>query len=743
MRQIKIITLTALVLLCSCSKSDKSRGNSKTTGDYTQFVDPYIGSDYHGHVFVGANVPFGMVQVGPTNLSKGWDWVSGYHYSDSIIIGFAMNHLSGTGIGDLGDFLFMPQSGAAHINKGGLENLEDSYISKFSHANEQVRPGYYKVLLDKSKVEVELTATARVGLHRYHYPDNAAASILLDLGEGIDWDAPTQTGVEQIDDTTFQAYRYSKGWAKDQRVYMTARLSQPIENFSIIDAYVQRGRSKDSILVKKALISFAAPIEGKIDMKVGLSYVSSANALLNMEAELPGWNFEAVRSQATALWNEQLAKIDYQTAIAEDKTTFYTALFHTCISPSLFVDVNGEYRGADGKTHTAQGFEPHTTFSLWDTYRALHPLYTLTQGEKIKDFINSFLAIYEQQGKLPVWHLVGNETDCMVGYHAVPVIVDAYMKGYRDFDVALAFEAMKSFSMSQERGLSFVNTIGYIPADKEEWSVAKALEYAIDDYAIAVMAKELGKEEDYKFFLNKSKNYRHYFDPAVGFMRGKLADGSWRANFDPSHSLHREDDFVEGNAWQYTWLVPHDVDGLIDLFGSKDAFINKLDSLFLVSSELNEGASMDITGLIGQYAHGNEPSHSTLYLYASVGQQWKTAEKVRQVLREFYSHKPDGIIGNEDCGQMSAWYIFSSMGLYPLNPVDTRYVFGSPLASSAKIRLPNGKIFSILATNNSESNIYIQEVKRDGKPYTLSYITHQDMMKGGELEFIMGSSPVK
>lgn len=703
----------------------------KSTTDYTRFVDPFIGSDYHGHVFVGASVPFGMVQVGPTNASKGWDWVSGYHYSDSVIIGFTHSHLSGTGIGDGGDILLMPIDGAK-------SNQVRRYSSTFSHSNEVATPGYYSVKLDNG-IDVALTASARTAFHSYVFPNGSAHSVVLDLGEGIDWDAPTDTYVKQIDSTTIEGYRHSTGWAKDHKVYFTAKFSTPIRNMALVQEFYNRPRTADSILVNKAMIDFGDT--KKVDVKVGISYVSCLGALQNMEAEIPHWDFDAVRASAKEQWNNQLSKIEVASVDSAVLRTFYTAMFHTMITPVLFKDVNNEYRGADGKIYTADDFTPYSVFSLWDTYRTANPLATIIHPDKVTDYVRSFLAIYDQQGKLPVWHLWGNETNCMVGYHSAAVIADAYMKGYREFDAEHALEAMVAFARSNERGLDYVNSVGYIPCEKEGWSVAKALEYAIDDHAIAVMARQMGNTLIYEEFTKRSKYYANYFDAATGFMRGKKENGEWNEKFDPFFSLHMEDDYVEGNAWQYTWLVPHDVAGLVALFGGKDQFVAKLDSLFTVSSELNQGASVDITGMIGQYAHGNEPSHATLYLYAFVGQQYKTAQKVQQVFTQFYSDKLDGIIGNEDCGQMSAWYIMSSMGIYPVDPVAGIYVFGSPALQSATIDVGGNKKFKITAEHLSPKNIYIQSVELNGKDYKKSYINHSDITAGGTLKFIMGSTP--
>lgn len=727
-----VIILLGILIFYSCSK------NNAVEANYIQFVDPMIGSDYHGNVFVGASVPFGMVQLGPTNLSKGWHWCSGYHFSDSTIIGFSHTHLNGTGIGDLGDLLFMPISGEPTTCKGSFDDLKQGYVSKFSHDQEVVEPGYYKVRLQKHDITAELTATTRVGYHKYTFKEKSNAHVILDLGEGIDWDEPTETYLKQTGDNSIEGYRYSKGWAKDQKIYFVADFSQKISMQEVIEKAV-RPRSKDEIDVSKGIVT-PVQLDGNnsLEMKVAISYVSIKNARENMTSELPNWGFKEVLDNAQKEWNKELSKIEIESQSESQKRMFYTSLYRTMMSPSIFCDVNNEYRGADGAIHKADKFVPHTIFSLWDTYRALHPLQTIINTERSADWVNSLITIHEQQKELPVWHLVGNETGTMVGVHSIPVIVDACLKGIEGIDIERAYAAIRSFEQRNDRGLDYVRQKEFIPADKINWSVARALEYAIDDYCIALLAKHLKKEDDYNLFIKRSKYYQHYFDSNLKFMRGRLEDGSFRKNYDPFHSIHMEDDYVEGNGWQYTWLVPHDPQGLIDLFGGTENFISKLDSLFLVSSQLNEGASIDISGLIGQYAHGNEPSHATLYLYSFADQPWKTAERVRQVLTEMYVDKPDGLCGNDDCGQMSAWYVFSSLGFYPVNPANGEYIFGSPTVEKATINLASGKTFTIMTENNTDENKYIQSIELNGKPYKYNYIKHSDIMNGGKLVFNMG-----
>nr|WP_199141260.1 GH92 family glycosyl hydrolase [Pedobacter sp. ASV12] len=707
----------------------------------TSFIDPIIGSAKHGHVFVGANVPYGAVQLGPNNIFEGWDWCSGYNYSSNNITGFAHTHLSGTGIGDLGDISIMPATGRVLLEKGKKDNLELGYASTFSHAKEVAKAGYYSVWLDRYDIKAELTATERVGFHQYTFkPGSENPHLMLDLIEGIGWDSPVASSLKQLDAYTLVGYRNSKGWSADQRLYFVIKLSQPIKSLKIYSGNQLQPNTDVQGKELKAVIDLARLPQHVLQVKVALSPVSTDNAILNLKTELPGWDFKATVKQADAKWEKQLQKVKIE-ANAATKRVFYTALYHTMVAPSLFNDVNRDYLGTDKKVYKNANFNNLTTFSLWDTYRAAQPLFTILHPEKVSDVINTMLAIYKQQGKLPVWHLMGSETNTMIGYHAVPVIVDAYLKGYRGFDVSLAYEAIKQSAMQKTEGIAYIQQLKYIPADKVNESVAKALEYAIDDYCIAQMALALNKREDYAYFSKRAKLYQEYFDPQTQFMRGKLADGNWRTPFSPFASKHREDDYTEGNAWQYIWLVPHDVEGLVKLFGSEKSFVTKLDSLFSVPFQFSKESSPDISGLIGNYAQGNEPGHHIPYLYNYVGQPWKTADLVRQIDREFYTDKPDGLCGNEDVGQMSAWYVFSAMGFYPVNPANGAYVFGSPLLNEASIALPGNKKFNIKVTNNSTVNKYIQKITLNGKPYTKSYILHKTIMAGGNLQFYMGSKP--
>lgn len=713
----KLLCLSlALSLGLTASAAQPKKSKVQPTGKLTQFVDPTIGTGGHGHVFLGANVPFGFVQLGPSQVVKGWDWCSGYHDSNNSLLGFSHTHLSGTGIGDLGDILVFP-----------TVNNESS--SKFSHSTEVTKPGYYAVKLENSGIEAELTATARVGFHRYTYPTKNA-KLMFNLNYGIGWDHYVAGKIKQEKDNVISGYRVSTGWAKHQVVYFTAVFSAPIKQIE----------SKEDTL---NTLLFDLPANRELLVKVALSPVSIENAKQNMQAELSGWNFGATVAAADKAWNEQLGRVVFNTKNATDKKIFYTALYHTMIAPSLFCDVNGDYYGADGKIHRKGGFKNYTTFSLWDTYRAAQPLMTLLHRDMLPDMAQTFLHIFAQQGKLPVWHLVGNETDCMVGNPGICVLADLFLKGVQ-MDKNQAFEAMKKSAMLDERGMKELKEYGYLPynvtADSAE-TVARGLEYAIADWCVAQSAKELNKQDDYQYFLKRSKGYTKYFDKQTGFVRGVDNNGKFREPFNPFHSAHRADDYTEGNAWQYTWLVPQDVHGLIREFGGEKPFLTKLDSLFIVNGDMGKEASPDIAGLIGQYAHGNEPSHHILYLYAYAGTPWKSAPLIRQTLTTLYSANKDGLSGNEDVGQMSAWYVLSAMGIYQVEPAGGKYIFGSPLMDEATIKIDKNKTFRIIAHNNSHKNMYIQRVMFNGKPYTKSYIYYKDIVKGGTLEFTMGDKP--
>ena len=691
--------------------------------NFTQWVNPRIGTGGHGHVFLGANVPFGYVQLGPTEPTRGWDWCSGYHDSDSVLIGFGHQHLSGTGIGDLGDIALLPVS------------RRDQREIIFRHDDETVSPGYYAITLHDGGapfVTAELTATCRTGMHRYSFsPTIENCLLLLDLGQGIGWDTPREVKMKQLSPRMVAGYRHSSGWARDQKVFFVMEFSQDV---------------KLEKLNGDTLGILTTPNNGDpLLVKTGLSAVSIENAIGNLMGENPGWDFDHVVGNAREAWDDELGKVDIVTDNEDDRTVFYTALYHTMVAPSVFNDICGEYRGADGEVHEGD-FTNYTTLSLWDTYRAAHPLQTLIHREKQTDIAQTLLHIFEQQGKLPVWHLMGNETDCMVGNPAVPVLADLVLKGF-DIDRGAALRAMVTSAMLDERSMGLLKQYGYIPYDlePEKETVARGLEYALADWCIARVANLVGDELNYNYFRNRSNSYRHYFDRQSRFMRGKDSKGNFRplGEFDPLSTKHRNDDYCEGNAWQYTWLVPHDVHGLVKLFGSEKAFIQKLDSLFIVEGDLGTEASPDVSGLIGQYAHGNEPSHHIIYMYNYVGQPWKAARLVRQVLREQYRTDVDGLSGNEDVGQMSAWYVLSAMGLYQVEPAGGRYLIGSPLFDQASINVGDGKTFTVRTVNNSDTNIYVQSAQLNGKPHDKSYIDYGDIIAGGTLTLTMGPKPSK
>ena len=709
--------IVSLITICCCLVGFAS------DGEFAHWVNPRIGTGGHGHVFLGANVPFGYVQLGPTEHTRGWDWCSGYHDSDSVLIGFGHQHLSGTGIGDLGDIALLPV-----IDRDQREVI-------FSHKDEIVRPGYYAITLrdgGKAYVNVELTATQRTGMHRYTFASSqATCQLLLDLGQGTGWDTPKQMKMKQLSPRLIAGYRHSSGWARDQKDFFAMEFSQDVTLEKI---------NGDTLGI------ITTPNNGSpLLVKTGLSAVSIENAIGNLMSENPDWEFYDVVRDAYMAWDAELNRINIDTDNEDDRTVFYTALYHTMVAPSVFNDVCGEYRGSDGKVHEGD-FTNYTTLSLWDTYRAAHPLQTLIHREKQQDIAQTVLHIFEQQGKLPVWQLMGNETDCMVGNPGVPVLADLVLKGF-NVDPQAALTAMTTSAMLDERSMGLIKQYGYIPYDLEpdKETVAKGLEYALADWCIAQVAQKVGDQDNYDYFLNRSKSYRHFFDKESRFMRGKDSKGNFRdiKEFDPLSTKHRNDDYCEGNAWQYTWLVPHDVHGLVELFGSEKAFVAKLDSLFTVEGDLGEEASPDVTGLIGQYAHGNEPSHHIIYMYNYVGQPYKAAPLIRKVLKELYRNDLDGLSGNEDVGQMSAWYVLSSIGLYQEEPAGGKYIIGSPLFNEATLNVGDGKTFTVKAINNSDDNIYVQSAKLNGKRYDKSYIDYRDIIAGGTLELVMGPKPSK
>jgi predicted alpha-1,2-mannosidase len=726
----KILFLAAIaVASLSCS--------SPSENDCTYLVDPFIGTAAHGHVFPGAATPFGMVQISPDNGTSGWDWCSGYNYADSMIAGFSHTHLSGTGIGDLCDILFLPSmsefSLALPDSTASVARLNRSL---FSHSSEQARPGYYAVALANG-ITAELTATPRCGLQRYTANYDGPVYLLVDLGFAINWDRPYDCSLAW-DGSGLSGRRISTGWAERQYLYFSSLFSVAPVNVVMLKAgTINEGRSVEGKNVA-CILTFNLKKGEELVVKTGISAVDEVGAAGNLSAEAAGLGFNAAAAAAGMAWQKRLGVIKATSKDASVLKTFYTALYHSMIAPSLYMDADNRYRGTDGMVHQDDGFTNYTVFSLWDTYRAAHPLFTVTAPDKVPDFINTMLTIRDQQGKLPVWSLAGNETDCMIGYHAVPVIADAIHKGIPGFDYDQALMASVHSASLDFRGLQHYRRYGYIPSELENESVAKTLEYAIDDWCISQMAADLGQPELEAVFLERSANYRNLFDTAMLFVRGRMSDGSWRPDFDPLYSHHTRSDFTEGNAWQYTWLVPHDVDGLISLFGGRERFLQRLDSLFKVTEKVRgEYASPDISGLIGQYAHGNEPSHHIAYLFSMAGAPEKTETMVRRIMSEMYSDRHDGICGNEDCGQMSSWYVFSAMGFYPVNPANGRFILGSPALDEAVVSLPGGKEFRIIAVNNGPGKVNVSEVFLNGQKTERNYITYEEIMTGGELRFIM------
>ena len=734
--KISFVPVLALALtLGSCV----SNSSTKTANDYTQEVNPFIGTDFTGNTYPGAQAPFGMVQLSPDNGLPGWDRISGYFYPDSTIAGFSHTHLSGTGAGDLYDISFMP------VTMPYLESAEGGLgiYSKFSHADEKASAGYYQVKLKDYNIDVELTATPRCGVQRYTFP-KAESMVALNLKKAMNWDFTMDSQIEVVDSCNIRGYRFSEGWARGQKVYFATRFSRPFKNVEIADDEIKLKGEKVGTS-KVARFMFDTEEGDQLTIVTALSGVSVEGAVKNLAAEAPHNDFDKYLAEVKADWNAQLDAIEIVGGSVDDRANFYTALYHTMIAPTIYSDVDGQYYGPDKKVHQADGWVNYSTFSLWDTFRAAHPLLTYTQPERVNDMVKSFIAFYEQNGRLPVWNFWGSETDMMIGYHAVPVIVDAYLKGIGDFDAEKALAAcVATANIDEYRGIGSYKQKGYIPynvADKynaENWSLSRTLEYAFDDYCIAEMAKKMGKTALADEFYKRSQNYRNVYNPATGFMQPIDDKGVFQPNFSPDeYTAH----ICESNAWHYFWSVQQDVKGLIALTGGQDKFAAKLDSMFTYIPAGNDELPIFSTGMIGQYAHGNEPSHHVIYLYNKVRQPWKAQKYAAQVMHELYFNAPAGLCGNEDCGQMSAWYVFSAMGIYPVDPVSGEYEIGTPLFPETRVNLANGKTFTILAPNVSRENIYIQSVKVNGKPYDKSYITHQQIMDGATVEFEMGNQP--
>ena len=705
--------------------------------DLTRYVDPFVGTGGHGHTYPGAAVPFGMVQLSPDTRLEGWDGCSGYHYSDSVVYGFSHTHLSGTGISDYGDILLAPTAGEPRLDAlGAGGDPKGGYASRFNHANEQARPGYYSVRLEDENILAELTATPRAGLHRYTYPAGSRPSVTLDLSHR---DKVLDSRLLVTGDRRVEGYRRSQAWARDQIVYFAVEFSRAFNDHGIAEGPSPATRVNAAQGVNlRAFFRFdsLAP-GGPLVARVGISAVSAEGARKNLEAEISDWDFERVRADADRMWNEELGKILVAGGIESQRKNFYTALYHAMLAPNLFTDVDGQYLGRDMRVHRAEGFTNYTVFSLWDTFRAAHPLYTIIDQRRTRDFVRTFIAQHEQAGRLPVWELWANETDTMIGYHAASVVADAAAKEVGDIDLEKAYGAMKHSATLRHFGLGAYSERGYISSEDEPESVSKTLEYAYDDWCVAQVARLLRREEDYKHFTRRAQSYKNLFDPATGFMRARR-NGRWAEPFDPREVNFN---FTEANSWQYTFFAPHDIAGLVGLMGGKEAFARKLDAMFAADPRTTGREQADITGLIGQYAHGNEPSHHVAYLYNFAGQPWKTQARVRRIMDEFYKPTPDGLIGNEDCGQMSAWYVLSAAGFYPVTPGSPTYVTGSPLFDEVRFRLENGKTFTVRALNQSPRNIYVRSATLDGRPHTKSFITHADIMRGGELVFTMTDRP--
>ena len=724
-----------LGLLLSCAPNQTTQ---QETADLTGVVNPMIGTDFTGNTYPGAQVPFGMVQLSPDNGLPGWDRISGYFYPDSTIAGFSHTHLSGTGAGDLYDILFMPVTRPYKEAEGPL-----GIYSGFSHDEESASAGYYRVRLKDYDIVAELTATERCGVQRYTFPE-ADASIFLNLKKAMNWDYTLDSHIEVVDSVTIRGYRFSQGWSPKQHVFFETRFSKPFEAMQL-DTTAIATKSRGRIgTASVARFDFKTAKDEQIVVVTALSGVSAEGAHKNLVAEAPDMNFEGYRQRATEVWNQELAKIAVKGGTSDDRVNFYTALYHSMIAPTIYSDVDGAYFGPDGQTHAGEGWTNYSTFSLWDTYRAAHPLFTYTQPQRANDMIKGFLKFYEQHGALPLWNLYGWETDMMIGYHAVPVIVDAYLKGIGDFDAEKALEAcVASANRDDYRGIGDYKRLGYVPAYSdqkrwESWSLSKTMEYAYDDYCIARMAEKMGKAEIAKEFYARSQNYRNVYNPATSFFQPRDEQGRFNPKFDPDEYT---EDICESNGWQYMWSVQQDIDGLIQLVGGKARFTEKLDSMFTYTPASDEELPIFSTGMIGQYAHGNEPGHHVIYLFNKVGQPWKTQQYASKVMRELYLNTPAGLCGNEDCGQMSAWLVFSAMGFYPVDPISGLYEIGTPLFEEVKMQLANGKCFTVKAPGASAERIYVQSVKLNGAPYNKSYITHEQIMSGATLELEMGAEP--
>ncbi len=720
----------SLIYIFSACKSQSK------TGPATQ-VNPFIGTGGHGHTYPGAVVPFGMVQLSPDTKIDDWDHCSGYHYSDSVILGFSHTHLSGTGIGDYGDIRFMPVTGSVKTEPGTQNNPDAGYASRFKHSNEFAEPGYYSVLLDDYQIKVELTATERTGLQRYTFQKKGDAHVIIDLKEAVTTEKILGSQIKILDDHTICGYRRTDGWANDHWVFFYSVFSEPLKNIRIVkDGKYIDGKEVTGVNLK-VVADFEPEESSVLLVKTGISAVDIEGAKKNLLTEINDWDFERVRNEAFEKWNRQLSKIEVKGGAEDRQTIFYTALYHTMLAPNIYSDVDFRFRGHDQKIHQDSSFTMYTVFSIWDTFRALHPLFTIIERERSLDLIKSMLAMYDADKHLPVWELAANETWCMIGYNSVSVIADAYRKGITGFDAKKALRAMVETAESNRLGLKYYKTKGYIPADKESESVSKTLEYAYDDWCIAQMADMTGNKSVYKTFIRRAQYYKNLFDKKTGFFRAKT-NGAFMKPFDPKQVNFT---LTEANTWQYNFFVPQDVNTLIKMLGGDDGFNKKLDQLFSEDSKTTGRQQADITGLIGQYAHGNEPSHHIAYLYNFSGEPWKTQKMVNKIMDEMYHNAPDGLAGNEDCGQMSAWYVMSAMGFYSVTPGSDEYVIGSPLFPEMTLHLENGKTLNLKAQNRDDAHFYVSELTINGQHTKKSYLTHEQLMAGGEIIFKMAGQP--
>jgi len=716
------IVFTLFLFLCwSCQKKEVISSAHKDRL-LISYVNPFIGTGGHGHTYPGATMPFGMMQLSPDTRLEGWDGCSGYHYSDDEIYGFTHTHLSGTGVSDYGDILLMPTNKAIFNN--GADGTE-GYKSKFSHQKEEAKPGYYKVYLEDTDINVELTVSKRSGMHKYDFSSTNQKYIILDLEHR---DQLIEHKIHQVSPNIIQGFRHSKAWATHQKLFFYMEFSHEFQ--------IQYPLSKNPT---KAAMSIHNPNNDPVFVKIGISAVDINGAKNNLQTEIGDKTFEEVKKEAQYNWEKQLEKIVIESNNTDYKTNFYSSMYHVMIAPNLYQDVDGRYRGMDLKIHQSKEFDYYTVFSLWDTYRAAHPLYTIIEQDKTNDFINTFLAKYDEGGIMPIWDLASNYTGCMIGYHSVSVIADAYLKGIQKYDADKALQAMIYSATRNKLGLKSYKNLGFIPVEEESESVSKTLEYAYDDWTIAQMAKAMNKQNVYQKYIKRAQFYKNVYDPKTQFMRGRFRN-TWFAPFDPYEVNFN---YTEANAWQYSFYVPQDISGFIELLGGKTVLENNLDKLFTAKNETSGRSQADITGLIGQYAHGNEPSHHMAYLYNFVNKPYKSQDKIHQILTKLYTNAPNGISGNEDCGQMSAWYIFSSLGFYPVTPGSNQYIIGTPLFAKVTINLENLNQFTIIANNLSNTNIYIKSAYLNGLKLDRTYITHKEILDGGVLTFEMTDSPSK